>query len=141
MGSEGHWTSRAGCCFPSFLCLGHCIYTWYTVKSVYRKPPRLGNNFCVRIIQIRTRYNIMMCDKVCQVTCKGCWFYVVSSNKTDRHDITEILLNVVLKNHNPNPLQVRLCVINKDFLHWNFMLCSAYRFQHDQIWNRNTLFV
>jgi hypothetical protein len=28
---------------------------------------------------------------------------VSSSNKTDCHDITEILLNVVLKLYNPNP--------------------------------------
>ena len=29
---------------------------------------------------------------------------VSSSNKTDHHNITEILLKVVLKHHNPNPL-------------------------------------
>jgi hypothetical protein len=28
---------------------------------------------------------------------------VFSTNKTDRHGITEILLKVVLEHHNPNP--------------------------------------
>ena len=32
------------------------------------------------------------------------WILPVSStNKTDRHNITEILLKVVFKHHNPNP--------------------------------------
>jgi hypothetical protein len=45
-------------------------------------------------------------DKVCQwlVTC---WWFspgtpVSSTNKTDRHDITEILLKVGVKCNNPN---------------------------------------
>jgi hypothetical protein len=34
-----------------------------------------------------------LCDKVCQWLATGWWF---STNKTDRHDITEILLKVTL---------------------------------------------
>jgi hypothetical protein len=38
-----------------------------------------------------------ICDKVCQVFMMGLWFSLVSStNKTDHHDITEILLKVEL---------------------------------------------
>jgi hypothetical protein len=41
-----------------------------------------------------------LCDKVCQLFAAGLWFYPVtpvsSTNKTDRHDITEILLKVAL---------------------------------------------
>jgi hypothetical protein len=38
-----------------------------------------------------------LCDKVCQWLARGRWFSPVSStNKTDRHDITEILLTVAL---------------------------------------------
>ena len=38
-----------------------------------------------------------LCDKVCQSLVAGRWFSPVSStNKTDRHDITEILLRVAL---------------------------------------------
>jgi hypothetical protein len=42
------------------------------------------------------------CDKVCQLLATGQWFSlgtpVSSTNKTDCHDITEILLKVALNN-------------------------------------------
>jgi len=42
-------------------------------------------------------------DKVCQWLAAGRWFSPVSStNKTDRHDITEILLKVALNTKKPN---------------------------------------
>jgi hypothetical protein len=38
-----------------------------------------------------------LCDKVCQWLSTGQWFSLVSSsNKTDRHEITEILLKMAL---------------------------------------------
>jgi len=41
-----------------------------------------------------------LCDKVCQLLATGQWFSpgppVSSANKTDRHDINEILLKMVL---------------------------------------------
>ena len=41
-----------------------------------------------------------LCDKICQWLATGQWFSPVppisSTNKIDRHDIAEILLNVVL---------------------------------------------
>jgi len=41
-----------------------------------------------------------LCDKVCQLLATGRWFSpgtpVSSTNKTDRHDITEILSKVEL---------------------------------------------
>ena len=44
-----------------------------------------------------------LCDKVCQWLATGRWFSPVSStNKTDHHDITEILLKVAL-NTSTNP--------------------------------------
>jgi hypothetical protein len=47
-------------------------------------------------ITIRARCTTL-CDKVCQWLATGRWFSPVSStNKTDRHDITEILWNVAL---------------------------------------------
>ena len=50
-------------------------------------------------ISIRARYTTL-CDKVCQWLATGRWFSpdppVSSTNKSDRHDITEILLKVVL---------------------------------------------
>jgi len=48
---------------------------------------------------IRARWTTL-CDKVCQWLASGRWFSpgppVSSTNKTDRHDITEILLKVAL---------------------------------------------
>jgi hypothetical protein len=47
-------------------------------------------------ISIRARCTTL-CDKICQWLATGRWFSPVSStNKTDRHDITEILLKVAL---------------------------------------------
>ena len=50
-------------------------------------------------ISIRVRCTTL-CDKVCQWLVTGRWFSpgppVSSTNKTDRHDITEILLKVTL---------------------------------------------
>ena len=67
-----------------------------------------------------------LCDKVCQWLATGLWFspgtLVSSTNKTDRHDITEILLKVDLSTINqtkPNlfisdlPLPLFWWVINK----------------------------
>ena len=54
-------------------------------------------------ISIRTRCTTL-CDKVCQWLATGRWFSpgppVSSTNKTDRHDITVILLKVALNTIN-----------------------------------------
>ena len=61
-----------------------------------------------------------LCDKVCQWLAAGQWFspgtLVSSINKTYRHDITEILLKVALKHHNPYPLVVEFYWINVYYL-------------------------
>jgi hypothetical protein len=44
-----------------------------------------------------------LCGKVCQCLATGTWFSpVASTNKTDRHEITKILLNVALNTIHPN---------------------------------------
>ena len=52
-------------------------------------------------------FNTTLCDFVCQWLTIGRWFSpgtpVSSTNKTDRHDITEILLKVALNTINSNP--------------------------------------
>jgi hypothetical protein len=46
-------------------------------------------------------FDTTLCDQVCQWLATGRWFSLVSStNKTDRHDITEILLKVALNTIN-----------------------------------------
>jgi hypothetical protein len=51
-------------------------------------------------------FDITLFDKVCQWIATGRWFSpgtpVSSTNKTDRHDITEILLKVALNTLNPS---------------------------------------
>ena len=59
-------------------------------------------------ISIRTRCTTL-CDKVCQLLATGLWFSpgtpVSSTNKTDRHHITEILLKVALNTINQTSKQ------------------------------------
>jgi len=65
---------------------------------------------CVRI-SIRARCTTL-CDKVCLWLATDRWFFlgtpVSSTNKTDRHDITEILLKVALYT-----LNWIICVFNR----------------------------
>ena len=69
-------------------------------------------------ITIRARYTTL-CDKVCQWLATGRWFSpgtpVSFTNKTDRHDITEVLLKVALNAVNPYSLIIhrRLDHINR----------------------------
>jgi hypothetical protein len=60
--------------------------------------------------------NTTLCDKVCQWLATGRWFSpgppVSTTNKTDCHDTTEILLKVVLNTINQTHLQ-------KDHNVWN----------------------
>ena len=60
----------------------------------------------VRIPLRRGILYITLCDKVCQWLAAGRWFFPVTlisfTNKTDRHDITEILLKVVLNTKTRN---------------------------------------
>ena len=56
-----------------------------------------------------------LCDKVCQWLVAGQWFSSVSStNKTDHHNITEILLKVVL-----NTIHHLTLLLTEIFLHVN----------------------
>ena len=55
-----------------------------------------------------------LCNKVCQWLAAGQWFSpgtpVSSTNKTDRHDITDILLKVALNTINHKPT-ITICPI------------------------------
>ena len=61
-----------------------------------------------------TRYNIKV-DKVCQRLATGWWFSpgppVSSTNKTHRHDITEILLKVALNTISQNQIPMTISSI------------------------------
>ena len=66
-------------------------------------------HFLTNIGDVVVVIDTLLCDNVCPAT--GRWFFPVSStNKTDRHDITEILLKVAL---NTNKSIIKNIIINK----------------------------
>ena len=77
------WLLQQGCLFLLLMC---------TCSSVR------GSNEPSKPIRIKKIHShLIICDKGCQWLTAGRWFSPVSStNKTDRHDISEILLKVVL---------------------------------------------
>jgi hypothetical protein len=82
-------------------------------------------------------FDTTLCDKDCQwlVTCR--WFSactpVTSTNKTDRHDITEVLLKVVLNTITLILAQMSLgCWIYNLFI-FNFKIAILQTFSYMQI--------
>ena len=77
-------------------------------------------------VSIRARCTTL-CDKVCQWLVTGQWFSpdspVFSTNKTDRHDIIEILLKVVLNIIKPNQSKAITIVCNQVIV-FNQWWCS-----------------
>jgi hypothetical protein len=65
-----------------------------------KKENKLGRSFNFRFLYIDDVLDTTLSDKVCQWLAAGRWFPpgtpVSSTNKTDRYDITEILLKVAL---------------------------------------------
>jgi hypothetical protein len=77
---------------------------------------------CVRPRSWRGVLDTTLCDKVCQ------WFSpgtsVSSTNKTDRHDITEILLKGGIKHHKPSHLKLNdNCIIDHLHVVSFFVIC------------------
>jgi hypothetical protein len=75
-----------------------------------------------RIILRRGILDTTFCDKVCQWLVTGGWFSpatsVSSTNKTDCHDITEILLKVASNTITPNPSAMKKCPHKRGELPW-----------------------
>jgi hypothetical protein len=103
------------CLYCNFLgwkglpCESQCPKGFYGKECQARcKCQRIYNylsNQCLSPLLLWVRISIRvscttLCDKVCQWLAAGHWFSpgtpVSSTNKTDRHDITEILLEVVI---------------------------------------------
>jgi hypothetical protein len=90
-----NWTSSFELYFGS--CRG-CdrMVVWFT--ATYAISVNL--TLWARIPLRRDVLDTTLCDKVCQCLATGQWFspgtQVSSTSKTDRHDITEILLKVAL---------------------------------------------
>jgi hypothetical protein len=78
-----------------------------------------------------------LCDKVCQWLEKGRWFPlgtpVSSNNKTDRHDITEILLKVAL-----NTINQTINLKTTFSLHvWKLLCYSSFKRKNIKKWYFN----
>ena len=76
-------------------------------------------------IPIRARC-ATLCDKVCQWHAAGRWFSpgppVSSTNKTDRNDITEILLKVALNTIKPKQFLDTQLLISKTSNTWRYVV-------------------
>jgi hypothetical protein len=93
---------------------GVCIYRWIRHRQTF--DCLVYNYLCNQCLSplilwvrltIRPRCTTL-CYKVCQWLVTGRWFSPVSStNKTDRHDIADILLKVALNTITPNPNPLR----------------------------------
>jgi hypothetical protein len=102
----------------------------YDKKTNYFCPSKSGGH-CVRdrmVVGFTTTYaigayhhwccefEVYMCDKVCQWLAEGQLFSqgtpVSSTNKTDRHNITEILLTVALNTIKLNQILENLLINN-----------------------------
>jgi hypothetical protein len=72
--------------------------------------------------------NTTLCDQVCQWLATGQWFSlgtpVSSTNKTDHHDITEILLKVALS------------IINQTIQYFDSLISTIMYWEHLKINNR-----
>jgi hypothetical protein len=65
-------------------------------------------NFVIKIYYLKETLDTTLCDQVWQCLAAG-WYFspgtpVSSTNKTDRHDITEIVLQMELNTTNHHPL-------------------------------------
>jgi hypothetical protein len=73
------------------------IAWWLDLQLSVQSVPAVSSN----LTQGEVYFNTTLCDKVCQWLVTHRWFslgtLVSSINKTDRHDIAEILLKVAVK--------------------------------------------
>ena len=80
------------------------VIVWWLDLQLPMLSVLITTNDWVRTSLRRDVLDTTLCDKVCQWLEAGRWFSpgtpVSSTNKTDRHDITKILLKVTLNNIN-----------------------------------------
>jgi hypothetical protein len=77
-----------------------------------------------------------LCDKVCRFLAAGRWFSLLSfTNKTDRHNITNIVESGV-KHHNPNPLLSITYILNNSYsssLNVHFFVTASIKKKHNKL--------
>jgi hypothetical protein len=100
-------------------------------------------NQCLSPLMLWVRISIRamcttLCDKVCQRLATGRWFSagppVSSTNKTDGHDITEILLKVALNTIKPNQTNQGAKQIDRNYcMFWQKIKTSYLGFKKKMI--------
>ena len=94
---------------PDFekLLLMSCLTLWKSLQT------------CLSPLMLWVRISIearcTLCDKVCQWLATGQWFSDFLHNKTDRHDIIEILLKVALNTNKKTSLKRGKLIVIKHF--------------------------
>jgi hypothetical protein len=118
----GHWCIKPGIMSFTFQ------WSWSYGSWIYNY---LFNQCLLPLkLWVRTRtwrgvLDTTLCNKVCNCVATGLWFSpVLSTNKNDCHDITEILLKVVLS------------TINQP-MHWVFIIVINYRYVMFTWWNKS----
>ena len=96
----------------SFLTLLSVVFFLLTTAKYLRSYYGMGVSlfFLCRQRSCRGVLDTTLCEKICQWLAADCWFSpstsVSSTNKTDHHNISEILLKVALNTINP-PLETQ----------------------------------
>ena len=111
-------------------------------------------NQCLSPLRLWIRIPLMarcttLCDKVCQWLATGRWFSlgtpVCSTNKGDRHNITELLLKMALKTIDQTKPSNHysfffLCIKNGIYL-WNSTMKISHFICQFEITDKNTLYI
>ena len=87
------------------------IYNYLHVESVTITTKVVSSIPAQGEVYLIQYYNL--CNEICQILAAGWWFFTgnpdSSTSKTDHHDITEILLKVVLNTVTPHFIIKCLC--------------------------------
>ena len=113
-----------GLFFQGYIRAVMVMFIWYSIYNYLCNQSLSTLMLWVRIPSQRGVLDTTLCDEICQWLTTGRWFStgtsVSSTNKTDCHDITEILLKVVLNTITSNQTKVYQSYIDKVIF---FCLC------------------
>jgi hypothetical protein len=128
-------------CLCALFCHRHVFCVPNVVASVSGLSS-LDYFFAFRILHRRGVLDRTLCDKICQWFAAGWWFSpgtpVSSTNKTDCHDIAEILIKVALITITLTPItsvfsNVYLYIRNKTLLSVDIKTANNIRVHHNHL--------
>ena len=110
-------------------CELYIVDEWMILKYFYCDMKRYQHTHKVCLISIS---NITLCDQVCQWLMTGRWFSpgtsVSSTNRTDRHDIAEILLRVAINTIALTNLHIwvqLICKLRTSLTHYQILVSGV----------------